>query len=149
MNPPDLEELYGDRLRVEYEESYYTERTRRSKVEPWLMTIPCQYGHVCPWGENLLAACTDKNGGIARRLMKLDFVLQDQSQQGADGVNAVFPIEHAEEVFKIIKPRKRRKGRPMSEEEKRQLADRGRAALARRQRVRAEKASQEASGGAA
>ena len=103
----DLKELFGDRFRLEVEESYYAERPEfRREEEPWLTQIVCQYGHIGVWGGNLLVASTNKAGTVARRLKALPFV--QVAQDGGDGVNVTFDLEHFEAVAEIMKPRKRR-----------------------------------------
>ena len=116
----DLRERFGDRLKVIREESYEAERSDfRSAEEKWLQSIPCKHGNFCPWGADLVAACTNKRGGIAWTLKRLPFVRI--AQDGEDGVNAVFRVDHLDEVAKIMKPRTRRR---LSEEQRRQCVER-------------------------
>ena len=70
------------------------------------MMIPCEHGHICPWGGENLAACTRTAGPVAMRLRSLPFV--EVVQDGADGVNAVFPADRFDEVAAVIKPKRRR-----------------------------------------
>jgi hypothetical protein len=103
----NLKERFGRRFKVVYEESYYAERPEfRAAEAPWLMMIPCQHGHICPWGGENLAACTRTAGPIAKRLKALPFATV--AQDGSDGANVVFPVDHFEEVAAIMKPRRRR-----------------------------------------
>lgn len=113
----NLKRRYGKLYRVKYEESYYAERGQGARAEdPWLMTLLCLHGHICPWGGELLAACTNNSGALAGRLMRLEFIRRDLSQVGSDGVNAVFHIEHFDEVASLMKPRKRRQMSPEQRE---------------------------------
>ncbi len=124
----NLKERYGHRFKVAYDESYYAERGDHGRAEDArLMVLLCDHGHMYPFGGDLLAASTDKRGAVAGRLAGLDCttVVQD----GDDGVNATFHVHDFEEVAAVMKPRKRKRGRAMTAEEKKQLADRGRAAL--------------------
>ena len=115
----NLEERFGRRFKVEYEESYYAEYGPNARVEdPWLMIIPCQHGHICPWGDSLLAACTNFAGRIAKRVRGLPFVTV--AQDGDDGINATFDVKHFDEVAEIMKPRRRRR---LSEAQKQQCVD--------------------------
>ena len=117
----NLREQFGRRYKVQYEESYYAEHGPNAWVEdPWLMIIPCRNGHICPWGETTLAACTDKAGPIAKRLKALPFTTTHQD--GDDGANVLFEVEHFDEVAEIMIPRRRRQ---VSEEERRRLAEAG------------------------
>ncbi len=103
MKCVDLQEQFGPKFKVEYEESYNAERTKNTLEDPGLMILRCQNGHICPWGDSALAACTNTNGSVATRLRKLPFVTV--VQDGDDGVNAVFDVEHFNEIAKIMKPR--------------------------------------------
>ena len=118
----NLRRMFGDRYKVGYEESYYAEYGPNAvREDPWLMIILCQHGHICPWGESNLAACTDKNGLIANRLRKLPFIDRNATMDGDDGINAVFDIKHFATVAQIMKPRKRRR---MTEEQRAAASER-------------------------
>ena len=107
----DLKDLFGDRYQVVYEESYEAERGRSARGhEPWLLMIPCKFGHIYPQGGELLAASTDHRGPVANRLVNLPCVrvLQD----GDDGVNVVFHVDDLVEVAKVMSARRRRKLSP-------------------------------------
>ena len=114
----DLKELFGDRFKLDVDESYYAERSEfRRDEEVWLTHILCQHGHIGVWGDDLLVACTDSAGAVAKGLAALSFTTV--AQDGSDGLNATFPVEHFETVVEIMKPRKRRR---LSEEHKAKLA---------------------------
>ena len=81
------------------------------------------YGHICPWGGSLLAACTKIAGKIANRLKRLPFA--QVAQDGDDGVNVVFDVQHFDTIADIVKPRQRRT-RVLSEEQRRNLIAAGR-----------------------
>jgi len=108
MDCINLKLRFGSRFKVRYEESYYAERGNRAHgEEPWLMIVHCQYGHICPWGGQTLAACTDNAGRIAKKLERLKFTTM--AQDGDDGVNILFHGDHFEEVAQIMRPRRRRR----------------------------------------
>ena len=116
-----LKERFGHKYKVEYEESYYAEYGPNARVEDlWLMIIPCRNGHICPWGGQKLAACTNRAGPIARRLKGLPYTTV--TQDGDDGANVVFPVEKFDEVAAIVKPRTRKR---LSSEAKRRLIEAG------------------------
>ncbi len=117
----NLKERFGDRFKVEYEESYFAERSKRTVEDPWLMILLCQHGHVYPHGGEILVASTDRRGSIAKRLAKLDCVtvLQD----AADGINAAFHVSSFDRVAEIMRPRKARR---LSPEQRARLAEAGR-----------------------
>ncbi|HUT09142.1 MAG TPA: hypothetical protein VMY42_01475 [Thermoguttaceae bacterium] len=116
----NLKEMFGDQFKVEYEESYYTERSKHTIEDPWLMVLLCQNGHICPWGGSNLAACTKSSRLIATRLKALPFVTV--AQDGSDGANIVFDVAHFDQVAEIMKPRRRH--RRLSDEERRAAAER-------------------------
>jgi hypothetical protein len=103
----NLKERFGRRFKVALDESYHAERSQyRESEAPWLMMIPCQHGHICPWGGENLAACTRTAGPIAKRLKALPFATV--AQDGSDGANVVFPVDHFAQVAALMRPRKRR-----------------------------------------
>ena len=119
MDCINLKDRFGGRYRVVYEESYFAEHGQTARADdPWLQVLLCQHGHIYPHGGELLAAATDKRGGIAKKLAALDCttVVQD----GSDGANVVFPVEHFDEVARIMKARKRRR---LSPEHRRKLTE--------------------------
>jgi hypothetical protein len=110
----NLQQRFGRRYRVVYEESYHAQYGHNARTEdPWLQIISCLHGHICLWGDDKLAACTDKAGPVAKALKALAFT--QTAQDGDDGANIVFPVEHFDEVAAIMKPRRRRR---LSEEQK-------------------------------
>ena len=117
----NLKELFGDRFKLDVGESYYAERSEfRREEEPWLTHILCQHGHIGVWGDDLLVACTNSAGAGATRLKALSFA--EVAQDGTDGVNVTFPLEHFDEVAEVMKPRKRRR---LSEEQRARLVEAG------------------------
>ena len=114
----DLKELFGDRYKLGIDESYYAERAEfRRDEEVWLTHIVCQHGHIGVWVDDLLVACTNSAGAVATRLKALPFA--EAVQDGTDGANVTFPVEHFDAVAEVMKPRKRRR---LSEEHKAKLA---------------------------
>jgi hypothetical protein len=116
----NLNELYGDRFKVTYEESYSAERGERARMaDPWLMILPCKHGHIYPHGGDLLAASTNKRGSVARRLSELacTTVVQD----GDDGVNVTFHVRDFDRVAELMRPRRRRR---LTDKQRQQAAER-------------------------
>ena len=114
----DLRQRFGKRFRVAHEQSYHAEHGDHGRVEDtWLLILLCQHGEICPWGGELLAACTKTRGPVANRLLSLPFVAE--SQDGDDGANVIFPVERFDEVATIMRPRRRRQ---VSEQERARLA---------------------------
>lgn len=103
----NLKERFGRKYRVVYEESYYAQYGPGARTEdPWYMVIPCQLGHVYPFGGSMLAATTNKSGPVAKRLKSLSFVTVHQD--GSDGVTVLFNVVHFPEIARIMRPRVRR-----------------------------------------
>ena len=77
----NLKKQFGEQYKVEYEEeSYFAERGEGARADdPWLQIILCKHGHIYPQGGVRLGASTNKRGGIARKLARLECteVLQD------------------------------------------------------------------------
>ena len=118
----NLKERFGDRYKVTYEESYYAERSRHTVVDPWLMIIPCKYGHIFPWGGELLAASVDGHPNIAGVVRRL--ACTTVRQQGDFGeLTASFHVDDFDQLAKIMVPRRRRQ---VSETERNRLAEVGR-----------------------
>jgi hypothetical protein len=114
----NLKERFSRRWRIANEASHEAEYGENARtVDPWLMTVPCQHGHLFPWGGNLLAASTDKRGGVARKLLALDRT--QVRQDGDDGVTVSFHVDDVKVVAKMMKPRTRRR---LSPEHKAKLA---------------------------
>jgi len=110
----NLRERFGTRWKVDHEETYWASHTQKSATaDPWLMLIPCRHGHICPWGGDLLASCTNKRGPTAGKIMELPFtrVVQD----GSDGINATFPVDRFDEVAKVMGAKRKRPPRTESQ----------------------------------
>ena len=107
----NLKRRFGDRYRVEFEESYHADHGDRARTEdPWLMIIPCQRGHIYPHSHNRLGASTDRCGKTANQLKRL--ACTKVVQDGSVGVNVIFEVSDFEKVAKIMKPRRRRRQSP-------------------------------------
>ncbi len=114
-NVIDLKERFGHKYKVAYDEA------AGARHDPWMVQIPCQHGHFYPHGGREIGFATDKRGPIAKRLARLPFtkVVQD----GDDGINLIFDIEHFDAIAAIVIPRKRRQ---VSESERQRLKEIGR-----------------------
>jgi len=118
--PINLKDRYGDRFVVTHEESYYAEKPEfRQQEEVWLQIIPCHKGHLMPFDDSHFAACTNHRGPTVNQLRVIPSA--QMWQDGDDGVNVVFHIDHFEEVVQVMKPRKRRR---LSPEARQALIDR-------------------------
>lgn len=104
----NLKEEFGQTYRVKVTSGY--EKFRR---DPWNFELLCQYGHIYPHGDDELGFASDKSGSVAQKVANLPFITV--IQDGSDGKNIVFHVDHLEEILKIVKPRKRRQ---MSKEQR-------------------------------
>jgi hypothetical protein len=96
---------FGDRFRVEYEESYAAQYGKCSRIDDaWLKIIPCRTGHIYPWGGSRLAASTTAPTGT--KLLTIPGVALQQD--GSDGRTVLFDVADFEAVVEIMKPRVRR-----------------------------------------
>ena len=122
----DLQERFGDRYRVAYDESHEADRGPNARThDPWLLTLPCRFGHIYPHGGKLLGASTDHRGPIANRLAALSCV--HVVQDGDDGINVAFNVAAFDQVAAVMKPKRRRRLTP---EHSAKLTTAGVAALA-------------------
>jgi hypothetical protein len=99
--PINLRNCFGRRYRIEYDEAH-----SGRKDDPWMQIIPCRRGHIYPNGGNLLGVATNTRGATANAIAKLQGVTV--TQQGTDGINAIFPVELFPKVAKLVKPRRKR-----------------------------------------
>ena len=106
---PNLKELFGDRYKVSYEESYFAEHGQRGRADaPWLQVIQCVggKGHFFPWSETELAVSVDRPGAV-RKVRKLACV--KCVQDGDDGSTFTFSVGDFPKVAAIMRPKIRRK----------------------------------------
>jgi hypothetical protein len=124
MDCIDLKERFGRRHRVRYEESYRADRGRGRTRDPWLMILACRYGHILPWGGNLLAASVDGHPNIAGRLRTLSCCTVVQDGDFGE-LTVTFDVADFQTVARIMRPRCRRQ---ISDKEKAEMVKRLQAA---------------------
>ena len=113
-----LRDAPGDRFRVESEKAGRAERTEfQSEEAAWLMTIPCELGHIYPHGGTILSAYTDRRC-TRNRLMALECC--EVHQLGDTEITVNFDVRDFGQVPELLKPRKRRR---LSAEHRRKLGD--------------------------
>ncbi len=104
----DLLARFGKEYRIEEEGRAAPINGRGLEdADPWLLVIRGRHGHVGPWGGSTLAACTDRAGGVARKLARLPFVALQAD--GADGVTVLFDAADFPAVAGLLKLRRRRR----------------------------------------
>ena len=103
---PDLKALDGDRYLIRTDEGYFAETgsSMNCNTDPWLWQIPCRYGHIYPWGPDLLAAVFEGRRRVSMRLVHRGFPLL---QDGDDGQTVGFHPDQFDEVAAEIRPHKK------------------------------------------
>lgn len=114
----NLRERFGEKYRIEYEESYWAEREIAGKDDPWLQIIPCDFGHIYPHGGTTLAASINKRGPTMRTLVAMPCCRLWQDAD--DGATVLFDVADFKAVAKIMRPKRRRQ---VSDEERARLAE--------------------------
>ena len=107
----DLKATFGRRYRVGYEESYYADRGAGARLpDPWLMIMPCRYGHIYPHGGETLAVFVDDHPKLTSVLRRLPCC--QVYQDGDDGTTLLFNVADFPQVAKIIRPWRRQQFTP-------------------------------------
>jgi len=102
MTPPNLQNLFGDRYRIDHDPA---DRTFAEKPDPWMQTLPCRNGLIYAHAANRLAV--ECKTGTARKLMAVPGVTVHQ--QGDTECTLLFDLAIFDAVAAIVKPRRRRK----------------------------------------
>jgi hypothetical protein len=112
----NLKERFGRRYRVTYEESYRADRGAGARAaDPWLMIVPCRYGHIFPHGGNLLAASVDGHPNVAGVLRRLACCRVHQDGDFGE-LTALFDVADFPKMAQIMRPRRRRQVSPEQRE---------------------------------
>lgn len=125
----NLRQRFGDTYRIAVEESYDAEYGHGAKVEdPWYDLIPCEHGHIFPWGGDKLAASTNQPAtlhgtSVARRLMRM--ACTKVAQNGTDGVTVLFDVAYFNQVAEIMQAKRLRGVRKLEDARRQRLADDG------------------------
>jgi len=123
----DLEKHFGKRFKTGRDPAYDAEHGKYGRVEdPWTMTVLARFGHFFPWGGDRIAASCDGHTSIAGVLRRLPCCRIEQDGDCGE-VTASFAAEDFDQVAAVMKPRRRPKRRPMTDEEKVRLVEAGRA----------------------
>lgn len=118
--PINLMRLYGERFRITFDEAYSTFKVPKAKRDPWMMQIPCKFGTIYPYSDELLAIDVDNHPVAAKAVAAVDDALWHQD--GDREKTFLFPLESFEAVAAIVRPRKRRR---LTEGQKAKLAASG------------------------
>ena len=117
----NLRRRFGDRYRIEFEDAYYAiagERTKADKV--WYQVIPCKWGTIYPYGDDILAAEVDGHPRIANRLRDQPFCRVHQDGDFGE-LTVLFHVNDIRKVAKIMRARRKRQ---ISDEERAVLMER-------------------------
>src|SRR5436190_13981300 len=101
MLPIDLCTIAGNRYRLDHDPSH----KGRGAPDAWLLTIPAQHGHFYPHSAELFGFAT-KSRQAGLTIAKLPGV--EIWQDGADGMNLVFPASQFAKVAAIVRPKRKR-----------------------------------------
>ncbi len=114
----NLRRRFGQRYKVQFEESYFAEHGQNARVEdPVLMVIACRFGHIYPNGGDVLAGSIDGHPKMATRMRRLPCCRVHQD--GDDGeLTVLFNVADFDRVARIMRPRRRRQ---ISETERERL----------------------------
>ncbi len=77
------------------------------RVDPWLITIKCKYGHLYPHSDTLIGVSVDGKR-IVTKMKAMGFV---PVQDGDDGANFVMPMTKLDDVAAIVLPKRKPGGR--------------------------------------
>ena len=102
-----LAERFGDCFKIDFDPAYNPKGRRRKNLDQWYMLIPCKCGHIYPHGGQMLAFASDSRGALAKRLIRSGLV--KVTQDGDDGINAIFHVDDFDAVAAIVKPKRRRR----------------------------------------
>ena len=117
-----LEQKFGRRFRVEYEESYVAEYGAGARIEdPVRMVILCKWGEIYPAGEMTLAASVNGHPKVANRLRRLKCCRVHQDGDLGE-LTVLFDVADFAKVARIMRPRRRRR---LSESARRRLVEAG------------------------
>ena len=114
----NLQQHFGDRFKITWDEAYYAEHGKHGRTQdPWLMVLPCVNGEIYPFGGKRLAAyCLRRTRQKLAALSCCEIV-----QWGDNEATLTFDIGDFDEVAKVMLPRKRRR---FTEEQKRLMSER-------------------------
>ena len=102
----NLKERFGGRYRVRHENTIWGGPKAVFPSDPWLQVIPCQFGHIAPWGGELLAASVDGHRLVFKRLRSLDCVSVVADGDGGE-LTATFDVKNFDAVAEVMRPRQR------------------------------------------
>lgn len=105
MEPINLHKLFGDIYQITLDPAAAHDPGGRKN--PWYQTIPCRKGNIFPHSDKLLALWWESTG-----LFKQPFLT---IYQNGDGEKVyLFKPEDFVKVFKLVGPKRRRKGKKLS-----------------------------------
>ena len=84
----------------------YDDPAFRGTSDPWLKRILCRSGFVAAHGGTELVACTSGKRSKAAQVMRTDMRFR-VTQDGDDGINAVFDVKDWRFVFELMGARRK------------------------------------------
>lgn len=106
----NLRETFGSKFK--YDWAYHAALGSNSRMleAKWLTIIPCKFGKIFPWGDQLLAAYCTAGSRKRRELAQLSCV--EAVQVGENEVVVTFDVADFETVAAVMQPRLRRQYSP-------------------------------------
>src|SRR5262245_29845495 len=102
----NLLETFSGSYKVTFDEAYSPRHVPRDKLDPWMMTLPCERGIIYPFGGDRLAVAVDDRTITAKAVAAIPGVTVHQD--GDTEKTYTFPVSVFEQVAAVVKPRKRR-----------------------------------------
>jgi hypothetical protein len=99
----DLRAFAGDRYRITLDESATVDTDRETRL--WCYRMPCKYGFISVWGEDTLAAYTDRPKMIAKLIAVPGVTVR---QRGDAECRVTFPPDRLDTVAELLQARRKR-----------------------------------------
>ena len=116
-------ERFGERrYKFAFDPCYSSFNVPRESLDPWMMTIPCEVGHIYPFGDRLLAI--DIEGHCRMRGMVKRLACTELHTEGDADICCLFDVANIDQVAKLVKPKRRRQ---YTDEQRAEMTDRLRA----------------------
>ena len=117
MKPTDLRELAGSIYRISHDPAAFHEPGGRKN--PWLYIIPCRKGRIYPHSDTMLALWWESSARLDLKCSALTLYLDGDEEK-----DYLFAPGDFEEVAKVAQPKRRRRGRTLTEPERQKAIER-------------------------
>ena len=117
MNPVNLKDIAEDTYRIQHDSAAFCEPGGRKN--PWLYIIPCRKGHIHPHSATHLALWWESSARLDHKCSALTLYLD-----GDDEKVYLFAPGDFDEIAKVAHPKRRRRGRTLTEQERQKALER-------------------------